>query len=281
MKQRLLLLCFIFGCYPVFGQQSFAEKAELGVFLGGSYYTGDLNRLGHFRQLSFAGGGLFKYNVNPRLALRGTAFYGKVKGDDGLAKLPYFQNRNLNFNSILLEGAFGLEFNYLSYINGRKPGQRYWFSPYMFIQLGVFYFNPKTDLNGSTYELQPLGTEGQGTILSNRRNYRRIQPAIPLGLGIKVNLTKRVQLSLEYSIRITFTDYLDDVGGMYVDPIQLGAINGQVAASLSDRSLNNSSGLRNVGARRGDGAFNDWYSFFGLGITYKLGQRAKCPMREQ
>jgi hypothetical protein len=284
MKLRGLFILLVLGLNNFLSkaQQSFAEKSELGVFAGGSYYTGDLNRLGHFRQLSFAGGILYRYNLNPRVALRASGYYGKIKGNDAQSRHSFYQNRNLNFNSILVEGAFGLEFNYLTYVTGRTYGERYWFSPYMFIQLSAFYFNPKTEYEGKTYELQPLGTEGQGTTLSRKSNYRRIQPSIPVGLGIKLNLTKRIQFTAEYGIRLTFTDYLDDVSGVYVDPVQLALINGEVAAALSDRSLKQIgfSG-RNVGMRRGDGAFNDWYSFFGVGLTLKLGQRAKCPMREQ
>ena len=37
--------------------------AELGVFLGGSYYIGDLNPMGHFNQFTKPGGGIvFRYN---------------------------------------------------------------------------------------------------------------------------------------------------------------------------------------------------------------------------
>ena len=282
MRQFLL---FFYGCifsFTALAQQTFAEKSELGFLAGGSYYTGDLNRMGHFRQLSPAGGLIYRYNVHSRLALRTTAFVGKIKGNDGNSKYGFYQNRNLNFNSILIEGAFGVEFNYFTYATGRKIGQRYCFSSYMFTQLSGFYFNPKTAFDGNTYELQPLGTEGQGTTLSSRGNYRRFQISMPIGLGFKMNLSKKVQFFTEYGIRLTFTDYLDDVSGTYVDPLELAAINGELAAQLSDRSLNpmGSSG-RNTGTRRGDGAFKDWYAFFGAGLTFKLGQRAKCPMNEQ
>lgn len=257
--------------------QSFGEKSELGFLIGGSYYTGDLNRMGHFRELSEAGGVLFRYNLNPRVAIRSTVLVGQIKGDDANSKVSYYQNRNLNFQSLLVEGSFGLEFNYLTYVTGRTIGQRYWYTPYMIVQLAGFYFNPKAMLDDNLYELQPLGTEGQGTSLSNKRNYRRFQPSIPIGLGLKINLSKKVQFSLEYGIRLTFTDYLDDVSGTYVDRIELAAINGEIAATLSDRSLNpmGNSG-RNTGMRRGDGVFNDWYAFFGAGLTIKLGQRPKC-----
>lgn len=276
-----LIIISLFGSYT-FGQQSFAEKSELGFILGASYYTGDLNRLGHFQQMSFAGSVLYRYNINSRVALRGTALIGQIRGDDARSNNEYYRNRNLNFHSLLVEGAFGIEFNYMTYATGRVYGERYWYSPYMFIQLSAFYFNPKTEFEGNTYELQPLGTEGQGTALSRESNYRRIQPSVPIGLGFKFNISKKVQFNIEYGIRLTFTDYLDDVSGAYVDPVELAAVNGEIAAALSDRSLNPlGSAGRNVGMRRGDGAYNDWYAFFGAGITFKLGQRAKCHYQNQ
>jgi len=282
MRHFVLLFLILIYVFNGLTQQTFGEKSELGFMLGASYYTGDLNRMGHFRQMSFAGGAIYRYNVNPRFDLRGTVFAGQIKGDDALSNHEYFKNRNLNFNSILIEGSFGVEFNYLTYVTGRTYGERYWFSSYMFAQLAGFYFNPKTEFEGNTYELQPLGTEGQGTSLSNESNYSRFQVSMPIGLGFKMNLSKKVQFFVEYGIRLTFTDFLDDVSGTYVDPTQLAAINGDIAAQLSDRSLNpmGYSG-RNTGMRRGDGAYNDWYAFFGAGLTFKLGQRAKCPMKEQ
>jgi hypothetical protein len=282
MRKLISIIFFFVLGLQALKAQSIGEKSELGFILGGSYYTGDLNRLGHFRQVSPAAGLIYRYNVNPRLALRGSLFGGHIKGDDATSNQAFYQNRNLSFRSPMVEGAFGVEFNYMTYATGRLYGERYWFTPYMIVQLAVFYFNPMAEFNGERYELQPLGTEGQGTSLSSKSNYSRVQVSMPLGLGFKFNIHQKVQLSLEYGIRLTFTDYLDDVSGTYVDPVELGAINGPIAASLSDRSLNQiGQAGRNTGSRRGDGAFNDWYSFFGIGITFKLGERAKCPMSEQ
>jgi len=283
MKLKNQFIAAVFVLVSLTGKgQSFAEKSELGFLVGGSYYTGELNRLGHFRQLSPAAGLIYRYNVNSRLALRGSVFGGHIKGDDAKSRLNYNQNRNLSFRSPIVEGAFGLEFNYLPYASGRLFGERFWYSPYMIIQIAAYYFNPQGELNGDWYELQPLGTEGQGTSLSNRSTYSRVQVSMPMGLGFKFNIHKKIQISLEYGIRLTFTDFLDDVAGTYVDPVELAAINGGVAANFSDPSLNQIgfSG-RNTGMRRGDGAFKDWYSFFGIGITFKLGQRPTCPMNEQ
>lgn len=258
----------------VAAQPSFMEKSELGILLGASYYTGDLNRMGHFQQMSPAVTLLYRYNKNSRLAWRGSVMVGRIKGDDANSRYEFNQNRNLNFRSNIIEGAVGLEFNYLPYATGRLIGERFWYSSYMIVQVAGFYFNPRGEYNNEWYELQPLGTEGQGTELSNRDKYRRFQISIPIGLGFKLNVKRRLSVSIEYGARLTFTDYLDDVSGTYVDPNQLAGINGDFAAQFSKGQG------RTVGSRRGDGVFNDWYMFFGMGITYKLGVRPKCPYND-
>lgn len=280
VKANNIFLAIIFGSAALFGsrwiyaQPSFMEKSELGLLLGGSYYTGDLNRMGHFQQMSPAANLLFRYNSNSRLAWRGSVMVGRIKGDDANSRFEFNQNRNLNFRSNIIEGAVGLEFNYLPYATGRLIGERFWYSSYMIVQVAGFYFNPRGEYNNEWYELQPLGTEGQGTELSNLDKYKRFQISMPIGLGFKLNVKKRLSVSIEYGARLTFTDYLDDVSGTYVDPNQLAAINGDFAAQFSKGQG------RTVGSRRGDGAFNDWYMFFGLGITYKLGVRPKCPYND-
>ena len=47
--------------------------------------------------------------------------------------------------------------------------------------------------------------------------YRLTEVAIPMGLGVKYRLTERFILGLDAGLRKTFTDYLDDVSGTYVN----------------------------------------------------------------
>ena len=135
--------------------------------------------------------------------------------------------------------------------------------------------NPKGKLDGEWVELQPLGTEGQGTILRNANNeivkkYSKNQIVIPFGLGIKMNITHHLSFSLEYGMRKTFTDYFDDVSGLYPDLIALAEESPQ-AAQMSDKSgypqgLNGSS----FGLQRGDASNKDWYAVSGIIITYEF-----------
>ena len=138
--------------------------------------------------------------------------------------------------------------------------------------MGAFYFNPKAEYNDELVELQPLGTEGQGSTLNSKRRYSRLAFSMPIGLGFRCSLGKRFCLNLEYGIRKTFTDYLDDVGGnYYLNGAELAQQNGSIAAAMSNRSLDQS---RN--GRRGNDTTKDWYAFAGFMLTFKIGTPNIC-----
>ena len=251
--------------------RSGASKSEMGPMIGGSYYTGELNRMGHFKQMNLAAGLIFRYNINPRLAFRANAFYGTVQGNDKLGKTDFAKNRNLSFKSMILEVAAGVEFNYYQY---QMANREHGITTYMFVEVAGFYMNPKANLDGTWVALQPLGTEGQG---NGKKRYPLTQLSIPFGLGVKFNLGKGVAMSFEYGLRLTFTDYIDDVSGVYVDKDKLSKSNGPLAATLADRSLQPlGANGSNTGYRRGNPNDKDWYSFFGMMLTFQLGKSNTC-----
>lgn len=255
--------------------QGFKTAAEMGFFGGGSYYIGDLNPLQHFVYSKPAFGAIFRYNLTKRYSLRFTGSYGQVYASDANSDDPFLVNRNLSFKSDILELAFGVELDLFDYnINNMKDP----ITPYFFYEVAFFKMNPTAELNGEDYTLQNLGTEGQGTSLSDKEPYKLNQLSIPLGIGLKFNLRKRMAISVEYGIRKTFTDYLDDVSGNYVDPDLLSAYNGSLAAEFSDRSLDNSN-LSNTGFNRGNSSNKDWYAFYGILFTFKPFKENICDMR--
>ncbi|MGQ0827819.1 MAG: type IX secretion system protein PorG [Bacteroidota bacterium] len=267
---------FIFIVISVLGVQLFAQKrtksAEIGIFLGGSYYIGDLNPIKHFNEFTKPAGGIvFRYNFNPRLAARANVLLGSIQGDDSYSTSPGQQQRNLNFKSPITEGSVQLEFNFLDYQIGNEKRK---FTPYIFFGLGVFQFSPKGEINGNWVALQPLGTEGQGLQGgASKKKYKLIQMSIPFGVGIKANLSKSIGLSIEWGIRKTFTDYLDDVSKRYYDPVQIAAARGTTAAAMSDKSIGNDPNYSNTGRQRGNSTTKDWYSFAGIVLSFKLKQK--------
>ncbi len=274
MKQWLLAgLLLVSGV--AFGQrQTKLSRSEIGLMLGGSYYIGDLNAMKHFKNTNLAGGILYRFNIHSRLSFRANFTYGSVEGYDSDASRDVLVNRNLSFQSELYELGSGIEFSYFPFQIGHD---RYRGTAYLLAELALVHINPTTEYNGETIELQPLGTEGQGTSASDKSNYALNQLAIPLGIGFRVSLGKRASIGMEYGIRFLFTDYLDDVGGYrYADPAIIAAENGPIAAALSNRSLDGSRF-----GRRGNPASRDWYSFFGATLTFRLGDPSKCHFTNQ
>lgn len=272
-KRKFLFFIFaIIFSGNVLAQRSFATSFEMGFMGGGSYYIGDLNPSKHFIYSKPAFGAIFRYNLTTRYSLRFTGSYGSVYGNDAKSDDAFQLERNLSFNSKILELAFGVEVDMFKYnINNMK----YPITPYFFYEIAFFRMNPTTEYEGNEVELQPLGTEGQGTALSDKGRYSLNQISIPLGIGVKFNLRKRLAISVEYGIRKTFTDYLDDVSGNYVDPTALSAANGPMSADLSDRSVNGSE-MSRVGFNRGNSNNKDWYAFYGVMITFKPFKRDVC-----
>jgi hypothetical protein len=252
------------------------ERPEIGFFGGGMYYLGDLNPLHNFKNTYLAGSIFLRQNLSQRLNMRYMVSYGTVSGNDAHSTNAWDRNRNLSFYSRIIETSAILEINFLPFVPGDK--KKYYATPYLMYGLGIFKMNPMSKAaNGEVYELQPLGTEGQGSALNSKNKYRLTQLCIPIGIGFKGNLTEHLILGFEYTIRKTFTDYLDDVSGNYVDPDLLSKYNGPLAASFADRSLDNSS-THFIGSNRGNSNFKDWYATAGIYLAIKLGNKNVCNM---
>lgn len=269
----LVLLSFLTINLLVYSQSEMVRaRSEIGVFGGGSYYIGDLNSAKHFVYSKPAFGLIYRYNLGYRAAVRITASYGNVWAADGESDDAFQQNRNLSFKSKIYEGAFGVEVNMFKYSIASMKNP---ITPYFFYEIGYMRMNPQVDYNGNEIDLRSIGTEGQGTNLSDKSPYSLNQIVMPLGIGIKFNLANRLAMSFEYGVRKTFTDYLDDVSGNYVDTDLLTAENGPIAGELSNPSLD---GINRAGFNRGNDSTKDWYMFYGAMITFKPFKRDVCAM---
>jgi hypothetical protein len=271
MFRGLLFILLIVPFLSNGQQQNFRSKSELGVMLGGSFYNGDLNQFRLFYNTHAAGGLVYRYNIHSRLSFRANVLYGNLSASDADSKLPLYVNRNLSFQTAIYEAAAGMEFSYFPF---RLGSDRYRGTAYLIAEIGIFHMNPKAMYEGSLVELQPLGTEGQGSALSSKRNYSLTQLSVPIGVGCKLSLGKKASLSLEYGIRKTFTDYIDDVkANTFVDRGALEQENGAVAAALANKNING-----DAYGKRGNTATKDWYTFFGVMLTFRMGKPNLCPM---
>ncbi len=240
---------------------------ELGLNGGGMNYMGDLNNQSILGKVHAGGGAFFRMQFGDRWALNIGAGYGHLEGGN-----PDFMAwRNLSFKTHLLEGTLRMEFNFWPY--GLFGTDLHW-TPFIFGGFGFFTYNPMAQwcnpTTGETdwYELQPLGTEGQGlSQYPDRSYYSLLQLNMPFGIGVKMMPSKKVTIAMEYGFRKTWTDYLDDVSTTYVDLEALRSSRGEEAVALSDRSAE-AGGVANApGIKRGDDSLNDWYSYFNISIS--------------
>ncbi len=253
-----------------------AQVNEVGITGGAMYYIGDLNPTRHYpKDTQAAFGAVFRHNLTDRWAMRLQGLYGTLQAYDSNSDDPLQVLRDLHFRTRLYEAAVLMEVNFFKY-RSRDKGSRSW-TPFVFGGLCYFRASPQALLNDTWYDLQPLGTEGQGTTARpDSEPYKIDHVGLPFGAGLKINLGK-FDLQMEWGLRRTWTDYIDDVSGTYVDQDMLAVEGGPLAAALADRSgLNDLPGFSNTGRARGNSNTRDWYQYTGLTLTYIISRFSDC-----
>lgn len=253
-----------------------AQVGELGITGGATYYIGDLNPYRHYpKDTKIAVGVLYRYNFSDRYALRLQALNGTLQAYDSHSSDSLQQMRNLHFRARLLEFSGLFEINFRKYRSKDKESKKW--TPFIFAGLAYFRANPQAQLDDTWYDLPPLGTEGQGTSAKPDADaYPVDHVCIPFGAGFKVNVG-RLDFQLEWGLRRTYTDYIDDVSTTYVDRDQLAFENGPLAAALADPSAQGQlEDYPNEARARGDQNTRDWYQYTGLGITYIITKFSDC-----
>jgi len=158
-----------------------------------------------------------KYQWTHWFALQLDAFRGKLKGNNFENKLddgsdPYPVYRNIR--------QFETEIHYAASLSGVFTlGNINWLSvknkvvPYVSVGLGIINYKPRIESRLPTgaagaYSTVPMHDyKSDGTALNNRM--------VPIGMGLKVNLSKSLNLDLGYRMHFVDTDELD--GYYYAD----------------------------------------------------------------
>ena len=267
MVRSLIAFFFLLSVCFQASSQVYKKYSELGLYGGVSYYLGDLNPGKQFFMVRPGVGLVYRFNPSRRFTWQFHGIYSSVQAYDSLSNNDYQVNRNLSFRSRIIEVAGSLQFNFFDYEIGNSETPA---TPYIFAGLALYNFNPTAEMDGDWVELRPLGTEGQGSELKSApKPYSLLGVSIPFGIGFKFHAMGRLGVSIEWGIRKTYTDYLDDVSTTYVDQNVLYANKGLDAALFADRTLLNP-GNSNLNRQRGNSTTNDWYSFAGVTLSYKL-----------
>jgi hypothetical protein len=274
MKKFIYFILF----FPFFvSAQVKRVENELGFWLGGANYFGDLNNNTSFKGMGPAAGLYLRNNIGSRIAFKHGVSFGMVQFADRWSDNEFNLQRNLSFRSNIVELSSQFEFNFLSYVrqNVYKSQGKRW-TPYFTIGISMFYYNPQARYNNTWYDLQPLGTEGQTeTNYTQKSKYSLFSFAVPIGGGIKFNLNKYFSIGIEIANRKTFTDYLDDVSTTYTNALSLPDGDKGIAYRLADRSGEVGFANRPEGYQRGSSSKTDDFLMGGISISYTF-WKMKC-----
>ncbi len=167
-----------------------AQTYEIGGFIGGANYIGDVGKTTYIAPNALAFGALFKWNRSDRHAFRGSISFASIKGDDNDSKDTRRKERGYKFENNIVELSVGLEYTFWEFdMYSVKPAS----VPYLYTGLTYFLYNS-------------LAKRSDNTII---KDGNKGSVAIPMVVGYKTTLGTKFVLAAEIGARYTFTDNLD------------------------------------------------------------------------
>ena len=203
-------------------------RMELGGGVGTCFYLGDANKT-PFAGLSGMGGVIVRRIFNPRMCVKGNLAMGHIRGNSNGYFLPSDPNSGtpeggvpceVSFSRNVLDVGAQFEMNFWGYgmSGGYKDHSR--ITPYALAGAGI-----------------TIGMGGGGGTCGALN--------LPVGVGVKYKMRPRLNIGLEWAMRFTTSDSLDDTG--------------------KSTTLSHPYGIKSVGLKN-----KDCYSFTMVYVTVKL-----------
>ncbi|CAH8282267.1 hypothetical protein EV196_105303 [Mariniflexile fucanivorans] len=171
-------------------QLSHSQINELGIFVGGSNFIGDVGATDYINPNSPTLGILYKWNRSPRHSWRVSLMYSDLKASDNKSDDPRRIQRDYKLDTNLLEISAGMEFTFMDFNlhSGHKIG-----TPYLYTGLSVANHQNYYFING---------------VQTSENNYSWAY-GIPMVLGYKTNILGNIIIGAEVGARYTFSDEID------------------------------------------------------------------------
>lgn len=244
--------------------------------VGANYSLADID----FAATGFSVIGGYRWRFHKYFTTTFNVNFSMLRGDDAYTGEQFRHNRRLNFRSWSVSYDQRLEFiiwaNESVGHRHRLPGLKGYKNHnerfYIFTGVGFHYFHTQGKLNGSWHSLREMSTEGQG-LPGGPKEYLPITVQIPFGIGFRWGIGPEWTMGVEASYVKNFSDYIDDVSGVYYDNAAIAANKGALAAQLADPSPGVSAGMTYPGESRGDPKQKDAYFMlnfvFAKNLSYK------------
>lgn len=149
----------------------------------------------------------FRYRVTEQFAVKANLIYGLMGANDKYSKDEQRRDRGISFLSTIFEQSMQFEYSIVK----ERLGRRYTLSnikglknlhinTYVIAGIGGVSFNPTLKINGLS------DTIPNTAVVTNYSKYAMV---IPIGIGFKYGINRKLSLAIEYANRFCFTDYLD------------------------------------------------------------------------
>lgn len=192
----LLLLTSAFPLVPALSQTDPEYQMEIGAGVGIMSYEGDFN--GSILKCGKPSAAILaRYLLNPRMGFRLQVNYGKLSASaenmqtaypDYTTEL-YDGGDDYEFSNTLVDMNLMFEYNFWPYGTGRDYRGAKRLTPYVMLGVGMTYADGSDD---SAFTMN-----------------------VPLGIGVKYKLAKRLNLNVEWAMHFSLSDKLDGVKDPY------------------------------------------------------------------
>ena len=178
-----------------------AQEYEVGVLIGGSNYQGDLaDEVIQFGETHACYGLYIRYKETAQLSLSTHISFGRLSGNDANSGLAERRARGFSFSAPFTEVGFGVEWTPF-----KSPYRRYGafsatIDPYIFTGVGLTLCDPQPKAPAN---LQPYPFPEAGA--------KNFFLHVPIGIGLKYQISAQYKLNLELGYRYVFSGYLDGV----------------------------------------------------------------------
>lgn len=190
MRTFLFTLALIFVSLGAKAQDEYEYRMEIGVGAGMVSYEGDFNG-SILKNMRPSASFILKRVLNPYMALKLDCTYGTLAGNSADVKTwyPELADNPIEFKNTLVDFGVSFEYNFWPYGTGREYRGAKRITPFVFVGLGGTY----------------VDADGGSVFTAN----------IPLGVGVKYKIGKRLNLGLEWAAHFSLSDKLDGVEDPY------------------------------------------------------------------
>ncbi|OYX28647.1 MAG: hypothetical protein B7Z06_01105 [Flavobacteriales bacterium 32-35-8] len=171
-------------------QYSHSQINELGIYVGGSNFIGDVGATNYISPNQLAFGAVYRWNRSTRHSYRASLIFTDLEGDDLKSDDPRRIQRGYNFTNKIIEASVGMELTFFDFDlhSGKKLSTPYLYSGITVANYDDYYFQNgvQTSDNASSWAF-----------------------GIPMAIGFKTTFIDNFVISVEVGARYTFTDAID------------------------------------------------------------------------